>query len=173
MLPFGMGGEGVISPRGTAASRTVIKLSSFSNHSLILPPYAEGVAKTTSFDPNPAARAPRSRDQEPGRAKQGTIDRAHSNGTTSCKPCALHTFGLLDADGKKIAVVDWFWGDAENYSGGFIAVHLRWPRGTVQAVPAVGAHVDMDWSTIRLAYTQRQIEQDGCCSIDRELTGEQ
>jgi hypothetical protein len=82
----------------------------------------------------------------------------------------LHSYRVVDADGKKIGIVDWIWTDQESGNGEFLGVHLRWLRGTTRAIPTLGAEIDHETSTIRVAYAAAQIKQVRRFKIDRALT---
>jgi hypothetical protein len=82
----------------------------------------------------------------------------------------LHSFRVLDAEGKKVGIVDWVWTDQESGHGEFLGVRLHWLRGTARAIPSLGAGIDLETSTIRVAHTAAQIERARRFKIDRKLT---
>lgn len=82
----------------------------------------------------------------------------------------LHSFRVLDADGKKIGIVDWIWTDQETGHGEFLGVRLHWLRGTARAIPSLGAEIDHETSTIQVACRAAQIERSRRYKIDRKLT---
>lgn len=85
------------------------------------------------------------------------------------KPYQLHGLRLLDADGRKVGYVDWFWTDDGSIGSGYVGVRLRWLRGTAIAVPALGMHADSTSSTVRVAYKREQIVRAGRFSVTRAL----
>jgi len=82
----------------------------------------------------------------------------------------LHGFRVLDADGESVGLIDWIWADEVSGHGQFIGVRLRWLRGTALAMPVDGMRIDHHSSTVRVAYTTKQIKQGRRCSIDRALS---
>lgn len=82
----------------------------------------------------------------------------------------LHSFRVLDAEGKKVGIVDWIWTDQESGLGEFLGVNLHWLRGTTRPIPTLGAEIDHETRTIRVAYPAAQIKRARRFKIDRELT---
>lgn len=82
----------------------------------------------------------------------------------------LHSFRVVDADGKKVGIVDWIWKDASSGAGEFLGVHLHWLRGTVRPIPCLGAEINFETATIRVPHTAAQIKRSRRLKIDRTLT---
>jgi hypothetical protein len=82
----------------------------------------------------------------------------------------LHSFRVLDADGKKVGIVDWIWTDEESGHGEFLGVRMHWLRGMARAIPCLGATIDRETKTMRVAYTAAQIACARRFKIDRRLT---
>jgi hypothetical protein len=91
-------------------------------------------------------------------------------GSFTSEAYRLHSFIVLDAHGKKVGIVDWIWTDPESGRGEFLGVNLHWLRGTTRAIPTVGAEIDHENGTIRVAYTAAQIKRARRFKIDRALT---
>ncbi len=82
----------------------------------------------------------------------------------------LHSFRVVDADGNNVGIVDWIWKDASSGEGEFLGVHLHWLRGTARPIPSIGAEINFETATIRVAYTAAQIKRYRRLKIDRMLT---
>lgn len=91
-------------------------------------------------------------------------------GSFTAEVYRLHSYRVLDAEGTKVGIVDWIWTDPETGHGEFLGINLRWLRGTTRAIPTVGAHIDHETATIRVAYTAAQIKRVNRFKIDRALT---
>jgi len=96
--------------------------------------------------------------------------RAPKRGSFTSDVYRLHSFRVLDAEGKKVGIVDWIWTDEESNQGEFLGVHLHWLRGTTRAIPTVGAEIDHENMTIEVAHTAAQIRRAQRFKIDRALT---
>lgn len=92
------------------------------------------------------------------------------DGALTAQVYRLHSFQVLDRDGRKVGIVDWIWTNQESGHGEFLGVSLRWLRGTARAIPVMGAQIDHDAATIRVAYTADEIKRARRFKIDRELT---
>ena len=96
--------------------------------------------------------------------------KTRKRGSFSSDVYRLHSYGVLDANGEKVGIVDWIWTDPESGHGEFLGVNLRWLRGTTRAIPTNGAEIDHMTATIRVAYTAAQIKRARRFKIDRALT---
>jgi len=85
----------------------------------------------------------------------------------------LHGLRVLDINGIPVGRIDWIWADKVSGHGQFIGVRLRWLWGTVLAIPVDGMRIDRHTSTVRVAYTTKQIKQAHRRSIDCVLTAGQ
>jgi hypothetical protein len=92
------------------------------------------------------------------------------HGSFTSEVYRLHSFRILDVDGKNVGIVDWIWTDATSGEGEFLGVRLHWLRGTSRAVPTLGAEIDHATGTIRVAHTAAQIKSSRRFKIDRQLT---
>src|SRR5689334_18405090 len=85
----------------------------------------------------------------------------------------FHTFRVQDSAGQQVGVADWIWADADTGQGAFVGIRQSWLLGTAQAIPARGAHIDLQTRTLRLAYTAEQIKRAGRFAICRALRADQ
>lgn len=94
----------------------------------------------------------------------------HDHGALTSQVYRLHSYRVLDGDGKNVGIVDWIWTDEASGHGEFLGVSLHWLRGKARAMPALGAEIDHETATIRVPYTATQIKHARRFKIDRRLT---